>query len=310
MVGRLEKVDLRKVWMKEAKDFSTWLANNLEILSEHIGFELSLLEREKSAGDFSADIFAEGPNGETVVIENQLGKTDHDHLGKLITYLSNLEAKAAIWITSNPRPEHMTAVNWLNEIAPVDTAFYLVRVEAYKIGDSEPAPLFTAVCAPTAEAKQIGEQKQQLAERHVKRLEFWSQLLEKAKEKTSLHSNVSPSKDNWVTAGAGKSGMGWSYVITMNKGSVELFVDRGPEKKEETDKIFEKIRSEKESIEKDFGEPLIWDKVDGRRVCRIKSISDVGGLKDSELWEKVQSDMIDRMVRLEKALKRTLSTIK
>ncbi len=108
MVGILEKVDLRKVWVKEAKDFTTWLESNLDILSEHIGFDISPLEREKAAGTFSADIFAEGPNGDTVVIENQLEKTDHDHLGKLVTYLSNLEAKTAIWITSNPRPEHIT----------------------------------------------------------------------------------------------------------------------------------------------------------------------------------------------------------
>jgi hypothetical protein len=310
MVGRLEKVDLRKVWIKEAKDFTTWLENNLDILSEQLGFDLSPLEREKSAGTFSADIFAEGPNGETVVIENQLEKTDHDHLGKLITYLSNLEAKAAIWITSDPRPEHVAAINWLNEISPPDTSFFLVKVEAYRIGNSDPAPFFTAICAPSEEAKQIGEQKEHLAERHLRRLEFWKQLLDKAKSKTNLHSNVSPGKDNWVTAGAGKSGMGWSYVITMDKGSVELFIDRGPEKKDETDRIFEKILSDKGKIENEFGEPLIWDKVEGRRVCKIKSICEIGGLKDTALWDRIQEDMINRMVRLEKAFRPILSTIK
>jgi hypothetical protein len=310
MVGRLEKVDLRKVWIKEAKDFSTWLENNLDILSEQIGFELSPLEREKSAGAFSADIFAEGPNGATVVIENQLEKTDHDHLGKLITYLSNLEAKTAIWITSEPRPEHITAINWLNEVSPADTAFFLVKVEAYRIGESEPAPLFTSICAPSEEAKQIGVQKQQLAERHLRRLEFWKQLLEKAKSRTNLHSNVSPSKDNWVTAGAGRSGMGWSYSITMDKGSVELFIDRGPDKKDETDKIYEKILIDREKTESLFGEPLIWDRVEGRRVCRIKSICKLGGLKDEELWDNIQEDLVDRMMRLEKALKPILSTVK
>jgi len=310
MVGRLENVDLRKVWVKEAKDFTTWLESNLDILSEHLGFDLSPLEREKSAGTFSADIFAEGPNGDTVVIENQLEKTDHDHLGKLVTYLSNLEAKTAIWITSNPRPEHITAVNWLNEISPPDTSFFLVKVEAYKIGDSEPAPLFTSICAPSEEAKQIGEQKQHLAERHLKRLDFWKQLLEKAKSKTNLHSNVSPSKDNWITAGAGKSGMGWSYAITMDKGSVELFINRGPDKKDETDKIYERISEDRDKIENEFGEPLIWDRVEGRRVCRIKSISEIGGLKDTDSWDQIQEDMIDRMTRLEKALRPSLSKIK
>ena len=253
MVGRLERVDLRQVWMNEAKDFTTWLENHLDILSEHMGFDLSPLEREKPVGTLSADIFAEGPNGDTVVIENQLEKTDHDHLGKLVTYLSNLDAKTAIWITSNPRPEHKTAINWLNEISPSDVSFFLVKVKAYKIGDSEAAPLFETVCSPSSEAKQIGKQKGQLVERHFKRLDFWTKLLEKAKSKTNLHSNVSPSKDNWISASAGKSGMGWAYSIIMNKAAVELTIDRGPDKKDETDWIYEKLLNNREKIEKQFG---------------------------------------------------------
>ncbi len=309
MVGRLDPVNLREVWAKEASDFTSWLSNNLDILSDHIDCDLSLLEREKKTGTFSADIFAEGPNGETVVIENQLEKTDHDHLGKLITYLSNLEAKIAIWITSYPRPEHTTAINWLNEISPPDTSFYLVKVMAYKIDDSDPAPLFSTIAGPSPEAKEKGEQKQDLAERHLKRIEFWKQLLDRAKSITPLHSNVSPSKDNWVTAGAGKSGMGWSYSIIMNKGSVELFIDRGPDKKEETDEIYEIICKDRERIENAFGEALERDKKEGRRVCRIKSHCDIGGLNDTDSWAEIQDDMIDKMKRLEEALRPSLGKI-
>lgn len=309
MVGRLDRVNLREVWAKEASDFTSWLSNNLDILSDHIDCKLSLLEREKKTGTFSADIFAEGPNGETAVIENQLEKTDHDHLGKLITYLSNLEAKIAIWITSAPRPEHTTAIFWLNEISPPDTSFYLVKVEAYKIGDSEPAPLFSTISGPSPEAKEIGEQKQDLAERHLMRIEFWKQLLDKAKAITPLHTNVSPSKDNWVTAGAGKSGMGWSYSITMNKGSVELFIDRGPDKKEETDEIYEIICKDREGIENAFGKALEWDKKEGRRVCRIKSHCVIGGLNDTDSWAEIQDDMIDKMKRLDEALRPSLGKI-
>ncbi len=307
MIGRLIKVDLRKVWEHEAKDFSNWLSNNLDILSDHIDCELSFVEIEKKAGSFSVDIFAEGPNGEFAVIENQLEKTDHDHLGKLVTYLSNLEAKIAIWITKSPRPEHITAINWLNEITPGDTSFFLVKVEAYIIGNSEPAPLFTTICGPSPEAKAIGDQKQDLAERHIKRLEFWGSLLEKAKDVTLLHNNVSPSKDNWITAGAGKSGMGWSYSITMHKGSVELFIDRGPDKKEETDQLYQILLTNQEAIEKSFREGLFWDQKEGRRVCRIKSICEIGGLGDEQLWDDIQFDMIDRMKKLEIALKTSLS---
>lgn len=309
MVGRLERLNLREVWANEATNFTTWLERHLDILSEHIGIDLSALEREKSVGSFSADIYAEGPNGDTVVIENQLEKTDHDHLGKLVTYLSNLEAKTAIWITSDPRPEHATAINWLNEIAPLDVSFFLVKVEAYKIGDSEPAPLFTTICGPSSEAKIVGKQKQELAGRYLKRLGFWTELLEKAKSKTNLHSNISPSKDNWIMAGAGKSGMGWLYSIIMDEALVVLFIDRGADRKEETDEIYEKLLNDREGIEKRFGGALIWDQVEGRRVCRIKSICKIGGLKNEDSWDQIQEDLIDRMVRLEGALREPLSKI-
>lgn len=311
MVSRLKKVPLKEVWIHEARDFTTWLENNLDILSEQLGYHLSLVEREKPVGPFSVDIHAEGPNGDSVVIENQLEKTDHDHLGKIITYLSNLNAKTAIWITSTPRLEHVNAINWLNEISPPGISFFLVKVEAYKIDGSDPAPLFTVICSPSEEARQIGKQKEHLAEGHLRRLrlEFWKGLLDRAKIKTDLHSNVSPSKDNWVAAGAGKSGMEWRYSITMDKGgAVELFISRP--NKAETDEIFGKLLENRDMIDKEFGEPLVWDKVENRRVCRIESLSNIGGLKDAPLWDRIQDDMIDRMVRLEKTLKPMLLKIK
>ncbi len=166
-IGRLERVPLRELWPDEARDFTPWLADNLDLLAEHLGLQLALVEQEASAGDFAVDIVAETEKGDTVVIENQLERTDHDHLGKLITYLSNLDAKVAIWITANPRAEHEKAVQWLNELAPADTAFYLVKVEAYRIEESPPAPLFTVVAGPSAESREIGSRKKELAERHI-----------------------------------------------------------------------------------------------------------------------------------------------
>lgn len=208
-------------------------------------------------------------------------------------------------------PHHKIAINWLNENSPPDTAFFLVKIEAYKIDDSEAAPFFITICEPSSEAKEIAREKVKSAERDLKRLDFWTELLEKARGKTNLHSNVSPSKGNWIAAGAGiKSGIGWSYSITMNEGAVELFIDRGPDKKIETGKIYDKILNDRERIENQFGEPLIWDKVEGRRVCRIKSICNIGGLKNEDVWNQIQEDLIDRMIRLEKALKPSLSKIK
>lgn len=301
MVGRIEKIDLRTVWAHEALNFTTWLQENLDVLSEAIGFNFSLVEREKSVGPFSADILAESTDG-YVIIENQLEQTDHTHLGQILTYLSNLEAKTAIWITSSPRPEHINTINWLNEVTPADIYLFLVKVEAIKIGDSEPAPLFSVVSGPSIEGKQIGEKKKELAQSQIDRLEFWESLLEKSKSKFQLFENVSASKENWIAAGAGKSGVNWHYVILKDKGYSQLSIDRGKDKKDETDSIYDKIIRNRDTIENCFGEKLIWDKIEGRLVCYIKSESNIGGLKDKEKWDQIQYDLVDKMNRLESCL--------
>lgn len=302
MVGRIKQIDLRSVWANEATNFTTWLQNNLDVLSEAVGFDLALIEREKSVGPFSADILAESVDG-YVIIENQLEQTDHTHLGQILTYVCNLEAKTAIWITSRPRPEHVNTINWLNEVTPADISLFIVKVQAIRIGESEPAPLFSVVSGPSLEGKQIGEEKKELAKGQLERLEFWESLLERARTKTSLFENVSASKENWIGAGAGKSGVNWHFVILKDKGHAQLSIDRGKDKKDETDAIYEKINENKAKIEESFGETLIWDKVDGRLVCYVKTAATVGGLKDTDMWESIQNDLIDKMIRLEKSIK-------
>jgi hypothetical protein len=119
-VGKLTRVPLREVWPHEALDFTRWLQVNLDVLSEHLPVALTSAEREQSAGAFSVDLVAEDADGNVVVIENQLERSDHDHLGKMITYLAAFEAKRAIWIVADPRPEHVRAVSWLNDASPAD----------------------------------------------------------------------------------------------------------------------------------------------------------------------------------------------
>jgi hypothetical protein len=300
-IGRLEKVPLREIWPNEARDFTTWLAENLDFLGEALGLSLSLVEQEAAAGIFSADVLAEDADGNPIIIENQLERTDHDHLGKLITYLSNLDAKTAIWITSDPRPEHEAAIHWLNQTLPADVALYLVKLDAYRIGESPSAPLLTVVAGPSPEAKQIGGQKKELAQRHVLRLEFWGQLLDRAKERTSLHARISPGKEHWISAGAGKSGLAFNYIIRMNDAQVELYIDQG--EAEANKRIFDRLFASKEQIEAAFGEPLEWQRLDDRRACRIRHRLNLGGLTDRDRWPETQEAMIDAMMRLENALK-------
>jgi len=307
-IGRLTRVDLRELWPHEGRDFTTWLSENLDLLGETLGLQLSLVEREASAGPFSADILADDGQGNLVVIENQLEATDHDHLGKLLTYMSNLGAKTAIWVAKEPRIEHEKAVHWLNEMLPADTAIYLLRIEAYRIGDSPAAPLFTVIAGPSSQARQAGEQKKELAERHVLRQEFWRQLLERAKGKTTLHTRISPRIENWISASAGKSGLSYNYVIRMDNARVELYIDRGDA--EENKRIFDALWAHKDTIEAVFGSPLDWQRLDDMRASRISYLITIGGLRDRERWPQIQDAMIDAMVRLERAFKPEIQKLK
>jgi hypothetical protein len=212
--------------------------------------------------------------------------------------MSNLDAKIAIWITKSPRPEHEKAVHWLNETLPVDTAFYLLKIEAFKIGDSDPAPLLTTVAGPSVESKQIGGEKKELAERHLLRLEFWKQLLESAKPKTRLFERISPGKDSWIATGAGKSGVSYAFVVRMKDANVELYIDR--KKTEENKKIFDTLMMKRSEIEGKFGSPLEWQRLDNRRACRIRYLIEGSGLENRDNWIKLQEQLIDSMIRLHK----------
>jgi len=308
MVGKIKRVGLREVWKHEAKDFTTWLEENIDVLNEVIDLELTSAEREKSVGTFNVDLVAEDNSGKLVIIENQLEKSNHDHLGKVITYLTNLEATAAIWIVKDPRPEHVRAISWLNESS--SSSFYLIKLEAIKIGESESAPLLTLIVGPSEEGKQIGTTKKGLAKRHVSRKMFWEKLLDYAKTKTKLHSSRSASISNTISSRAGKSGLSYCYVITKNDASVELYIDRGKDSEKENEKIFNALARKSKSIDRAFGNPLDWQRLEGKRACRIKFAIGAGGREDEEKWPEIQKVMVDSMVRLEKVLRPHIKRLK
>ena len=217
-ISKLKKVPLRMLWKKEDRNFTRWLEKNIDFLNDVLDFDISIERREKSVGPFNVDLYGEDNFGNKVIVENQLEKTDHEHLGKVITYLTNLDANIAVWISKNPSQQHIKAVDWLNEVSPDNIAFYLVKVEAIQIeGQSAYAPLFTVIKEPSKEARQIGLEKKEYAERHVLRKEFWTNLLEKANSKTKLFSAISPNIYHWVGTGAGKSGISYNFILTNKK---------------------------------------------------------------------------------------------
>ena len=207
---------------------------------------------------------------------------------------------------SDPRPEHVRAISWLNESAPAD--FYLLKIEGIRIGDSLPAPLLTLIVGPSEESREAGEAKKDGAERYQIRRRFWTELLDRAKTQTKLHAALSPPEYGWVGAGAGKSGLSFNYVITQHAATAELYIDRGDA--EENQSVFDSLHEHKDEIENAYGGDLSWEPLEGKRGCRIAQPMTSGGYRDDEdKWADVQDAMIDSMIRLEQALRPFISKL-
>jgi len=308
LIGKVSRVPLRSVWKHEAYDLTRWLEENIDVLGEAVDITLTSPEREQNAGSFSVDLVAEDSSGEPVVVENQLGKTDHDHLGKLLTYMVSREAKTAIWVAAEPRPEHVKAVAWLNE--STDSSFFLLKIEAIQIGDSPPAPLLTLVVGPSEEVKSAGNANKELAERQIVCKKFWARLLEEANRRSSLFAAISPGHSSWIATGAGMSGLSYNYAIRQHEAFIEFYIDRGKESGQENRQLLEILKRHKVQIEDTFGAELEWDASEGRRSCRIRYKVGDSGYRDEEQWDDLQRRMVDAMIRLESSISPFMSELR
>jgi hypothetical protein len=305
-IGKLQRVSLREVWKHEAYDFTQWLQENIDVLNNALDLNLVNVDRERAAGSLSIDLVAEDEGGGTIIIENQLEKSNHDHLGKLITYLTAMAAKVAIWIVSEPRPEHVAAIAWLNESSSAD--FYLVKVEAVRIGDSPAAPLLTVIVGPSQETKNVGHQKKELAERYDIRRSWWTKLI--ARPDAKLHAHITPSSYSWIGTSAGIRGLNLNYTVTQDECIAELYIDRGKDSDAENKSIFDQLYAFKDEIQKAVPDRLIWDRLDGRRASRIRINLPGGYRSPEEEWDDIQAKLVSAMNTLEQALKPHLKKLK
>jgi len=309
MIGKIEKVPLREIWRHEAHDFTKWLQDNIDVLSDVINLPLTNVEREQTTGNFYVDLTAEDNSGNTVIIENQLEKSDHDHLGKIITYLSSMDAATAIWIVSDPRPEHVSAINWLNESTAAN--FYLLKIEGVKIGNSDPAPLLTLIVGPSEETENVGKSKREKKERYVLRKDFWTIVLNKLKDKTNLFNAVSPSESSWLGAGSGKRGIQYTMWVTQDDARLSLYIDRGKDSEEENQAILEKLELHKVEIESIYGDKFEWHKRDDERACQIIINVPNGGYKsDKEKLDSIGENLAECMTRFEKSFSKYIKDLK
>jgi hypothetical protein len=210
-LGKLERVKLRNIWRHEALDFTTWLAeeDNITQLSEELGLSISVLETEHRIGSFNVDILCEEEEtGKKIIIENQLEKTDHDHLGKIITYASGVGAEYIIWIASEIRDEHKSAVEWLNRMTSDELKFFLIKMEAWKIGESQVAPKFNVVEEPNSWSKAIRQvgTPGDLKGAKLNRVEFWTALNDAIDKYSNMFNPRKASTDHWYNLPLGVSG--------------------------------------------------------------------------------------------------------
>ncbi len=284
-LGRFEKVDLREYWKDEARDFTPWLAqeDNLELLGETIGLQIELENTEILVGKFRADIIARDVNSErTIIIENQLEKTNHDHLGKIITYASGLGADIIIWICNLVTDEHRNAIDWLNEISNEQIAFFALEIELWKINDSPPAPKFNIVCSPNEWAKTVKESsvKRTITDTKLLQKEFWESLKEHMEINNTVLSLRKPRAQHWFNMAIGRTG--FSIALTTNTVSKKLGCEiyiRG----ENAKKAFQLLLEDKETIETEIQEKLNWQELPDGKDSRIVLYFD-GDIRQKSQW--------------------------
>jgi hypothetical protein len=220
-----KQISPRKMWANEQYDFTPWLVEHIEELGEKIGMELEVVGREVSVGPYSADILAkETSTNNYVVIENQLEKTNHDHLGKSITYASALNAKTIVWIATDFTEEHKKAFDWLNDNTNEELSFWAIQLELWQISEDTASMRFNIVCTPSSNVKTIKSKTNSESETTQTQLEYWTKFRDKlmaTKKFTSLHT---PRPQYWFDVALGRSGINLSNTCNVQKSVVGIRV--------------------------------------------------------------------------------------
>lgn len=300
-LGKLERIDdLRSIWKHEAKDFTPWLAQeeNLATLSEAIGIEIVLEEEESNVGEFSVDIFAtEEGTGRKIIIENQLEDTNHDHLGKIITYASGKEAEVVIWIVKKARDEHKQAIEWLNQHTDDQCAFFLIEIELWKIDNSDPAPKFNIVERPNDWAKAM-KKSAQLTSGESQKLKFWEAFNENAANNGAfmkIFKLRKPQAWHWYDLSVGSS----AYHIEMTVNSQKCILTAGVYINDDKS-LLEKFQSQEELLKKELDSEIVWR--DAKKASRFY-ISTPFDISDSSAWDNGFAWLQETTCKIKKLIK-------
>lgn len=291
-LGKLVKVELRDIWLSESSDFTPWLArdSNLSILADTLGLELELEAQEKAVGPFRADILCKDTaTNAWVLIENQLERTDHSHLGQLLTYASGLEAVTIVWIAARFTEEHRSTLDWLNRITDETFRFFGVEVELWRIGDSPAAPRFNVVSKPnnwnklvTQAARAIDEGE--LTSTKALQLAYWATLGGVLVSRGGpLAKERKPQPQSWMSYSIGRTGFGVNASMARLKQQVraELYMSNPNAKA-----FFHLLHAQKSAVEAELGYPLDWEELPEGKDTRISTALNDTDPEDQADWSR------------------------
>jgi len=296
-LGRLERVsDLRTYWPNEERDFTPWLARpeNLKFLAEAISVsEIVLIQTERKVGPFEADIYAkEASSEDIVVVENQLGRTDHSHLGKLLVYSSGLGAGTVVWIAAEFTDEYRNVLDWLNETSVEGVNYFGLEIELWQIGTSPAAPKFNVVSQPNEWKKAVSDvASEDLTETKQLQLEFWREFVDYSREHGATYGLRKAPPRHWYDFAIGRGGFNGSLTLNTPADRIGcgLYIGHPAAKV-----AFAALERDREAIDAQLGAKLDWMKLPQRRASRIVQYRDDAGLSDRDRWPELHEWCRDR----------------
>ena len=297
-LGKLEEVDIRKVWPHEQYDFSKWLATeeNIKELGDALNLSLTDVETEKFVGNYRCDILCKDEiTGKMVLIENQLEPTNHDHLGKIITYASGLDAAVVVWIVASARDEHASAIEWLNKHTDDEISFFLMEVHAYKIGDSDPAPQFKIIEQPNDFVKIVKavSKNSDMNESQKNRLEFWTQFNEVVDSQGKPFNKRKATTDHWynVAIGSSDASISIDLVNKEHRIRVSLWINDNKD-------IFDALFQRKDELETALGFGLEWNRLDNKKASYICTYIKGLDFKKQDNYPMLMEQIVDLVLKM------------
>lgn len=288
-MSRMSVVDLRECWSNEAQDFTPWLAEkeNIAQLADVLGFdELIVKAQEEHVGPFRADILCEeAGTGKYVLIENQLERTDHSHLGQILTYAAGLDAVNIIWIAERFTEEHRAAIDWLNRITDTDFNFFGIEIKVFQIENSRPAPMFDIIAKPNGWSKGVHKSVVEgYSDIKLTQKSFWDAFHDYMTEFPSRIFHLqSPRPQAWMTVRMGSSNYKISLVLNSQAKtvSVRLEMQHDAEKG-----YFDALIKHKDKAEASIGSPLVWSRLEGKNMSHV-SLTRSGNFMEESTWPEL-----------------------